>query len=157
MCLSRDVNSMAMPARFEGTRMGASGWIYPTLKIHLSCGAGTMASGSCSFTFLYAHAHTHTHIRENTLSRSLCPPLSSSAFLSFTLFYISVTSAYLLCSSCQLPFHALPQKCVQVNISRLLMLKGSGSGRYVTGRELSVPRAAIDKPSPSSFRAAFIS
>ncbi len=154
VCLSRDVNSMAMPARFEGTRMGASGWIYPTLKIHLSCRAGAMASGSCSFTFL--HTHTYTHIHKNTHSHFVCPPLSSSAFLSFTLFYISVTSAYLLCSSCQLPFHALPQKCVQVNISRLLMLKGSGSGRYVTGRELSVPRAAIDKPSPSSFHAAFI-
>lgn len=143
---------MAMAARFEGTGMGAPGWIYPTLKAHLSCGAGTMASGSCSFTFT-PHKRTKTH----TNSHFLCPSLSSSAFLSFTLFYISVTSAYLLCSSCQLPFHALPQKCVQVNISRLLMLKGSGSSRYVTGRELSVPRAAIDKPSPSSsFHAAFI-
>lgn len=149
MCLSCDVNSMAMPAHFEGTRMGASGWIYPTLKTHLSCRTGTMASGSCSFT-LPPQRRTKTH------TLSLFCVLSSSAFLSFTLFYISVTSAYLLCSQCQLPFHALPQKCVQVNISRLLMLKGSGSSRYVTGRQLAVPRAAIDKPSPSSFHAAFI-
>lgn len=32
-------------------------------------------------------------------------------------------------------------KSVQVNISRSLMLKGSDSGRYATGRELPVPRA----------------
>lgn len=154
MCLSCDVNSMAMPARFEGARMGASGWIYPTLKTHLSCGAGAMANGSLLFHFL-----THTYARTSTKTHShfLSPPLSSSAFLSFTLFYISVTSAYLLCSSCHHPFHALPQKCVQVNISRLLMLKGSGSGRYVTGRELSVPRTASDEPSPYSLCAAFIS
>lgn len=150
MCLSCDVNSMEMPACFEGSRMGASGWIHPTLKTHLTCRAGTMASGSCSFTFLCTHMHKKTD------THSLCPRLSSLVFLSFTLFYISVTSACLLCSSCQLPFHALPQKCVQVNISRLLMLKGSGSSRYVTGRELSVPRAAIDKPSPFSFCTAFI-
>lgn len=133
MCLSCDVNSMAMPARFEGTRMCASGWIYPALKTHLSCRAGTKASASCSFSSLHTHIHKKTH------THSLRGPLSRSAFLSFTLFYISVTSAYLLCSSCQLPFHALPQKCVQVNISRLLMLNGSGSGRYVTGRSCLCP------------------
>lgn len=98
----------------------------------------------------------HRHIHKNTHSECLRPPLSSSPFLSFTLFYIFVTSAYLLCSLCQLPFHALPQRCVQVNISCLLMLKGSGSSRYVAGRELSVPRAATDKPSPSAFHAALI-
>lgn len=32
-------------------------------------------------------------------------------------------------------------KSLQVNISRSLMLKGSDSGRYATGRELPVPRA----------------
>lgn len=120
-------------------KAGASGWVYPTLKTHLGCGAGTMARGSCSFT------SSHTHIHKHPNSHFLCPPLSSSAFPSFSLFYISVTSAFLLCSPCQLPFHAPPQKFVQVNISRLLMLKGSGGGRYVTGRELSVPRAATDK------------
>lgn len=92
---------------------------------------------------------------KDTRTHFLCPRPSSSAFLPFTLFYISVTSAFLLCSSCQLSFHALPQKCVQVNISRLLMLKGSGSGRYVTGRELSVPRAAADKPEPLFFPRCF--
>lgn len=110
-----------------------------------------------SLFYFLVHARRHTHTPpKDTHAHFLCPRPSSSAFLSFTLFYISVTSAFLLCSSCQLSFHALPQKCVQVNISRLLMLKGSGSGRYVTGRELSVPRAATDKPSPSSFHAAFI-
>lgn len=130
---------MVMPARFEGTRMGASGWIYPTLRTHLSRSAGTKASGSCSFTTgALPSTGRHPHF--------LSPLLPSSTFPCFTLFYISVT---LVCLLCQLPFHARRQKCVQVNISCLLMLKGSGGSRYVTGRELSVPRAAIVELIPS--------
>lgn len=81
MCLSCDVHSMAMPARFEGAWMGASGWIYPTLKTHLSCGAGTMASGGCSFTFLYTHTHTRT--QKHTLSLAV----SSALILRLPLFH----------------------------------------------------------------------
>lgn len=154
--LSCDVNSMAMPARFEGTRMGAyqvgfiPHWRITSASELAQWQVAVALSLSCTHTHPQIHSHTHKH------THFLSHPLSSSAFLSFTLFYISVKSTFPLCSSCQLSFHALPQKCVQVNISRLLMLKGSGSGRYVTGRELSVPRAAIDEPSPSSFHAAFI-
>lgn len=74
VCLSCDVNSMEMPACFEGSRMGASGWIYPALKTHLTCRAGTMASGSCSFTFLCTHIHKNRH--SLSVSSSLIPLLS---------------------------------------------------------------------------------
>lgn len=97
-----------------------------------ACGAGAQWH-----KWQFSCTHTQTRTLTYCVLRSHPPPPSSL----FTLFYISVTSAFLPCSPCQLPFHALPQKCVRVNISRLLMLKGSGSGRYVTGRELSVPRA----------------
>lgn len=153
VCLSCDVNSIPTPACFEGTWAEASGWVYLTLKTHLSHGAGTMAKGSCSFTS--RHSHTHTSIHKDTNSHFPCSPLSSSGCRSFFLFYISVTLVFLICSTCHLPFHAPSQKCVQVNISCLLMLKGSGSGRYVTGRELSVPRAATDKTETLFFRYCF--
>lgn len=78
MGLSCDVNSMEMPARFEGMRSGALGWIYLTLKTHLSCGAGTMASSSCSFTFT-PHKRTETH--------TLSPTVSSSLILRLSLFH----------------------------------------------------------------------
>lgn len=97
--------------------------------------------------FTLSHGHIRkcskkTHKRTLSLSPLSHPPPSC---LSISLFYTSVTSAFLLCSLCQFPFHATSRKSVQVNISRLLMLKGSDSGRYVTGRELPVPRAATDK------------
>lgn len=101
------------------------------------------------------HTHTHTRIHKDTNSHFPCSPRSSSGFRSFFLFYISVTLLFLLCSSCHLPFHAPSQKCVQVNISCLLMLKGSGSSRYVTGWELSVPRAATDKTETLFFPCCF--
>lgn len=134
---------MAMLACFESTWTGARGWVYPTLKTHLS--SGTAANGS--FTFSLTHRKSSIH----KLSLLPLPFCLSPLFI-----YLSHRrSSHAACASSHstLP----PQKCVQVNISRLLMLKGSGSGRYVTGRELSVPRAATDKTEPlSSFHAAFI-
>lgn len=94
---------------------------------------------SLSYTRVHRHPpNTHSHT-----------PLSSSASLSFTLFYISVTSAFLPSNPCQLLFHALSQKCVQVNISRLLMLRGSGSGRYATGRETACAQGCRRQKTPS--------
>lgn len=138
------VNSMAMLARFESSWTGASHRVYPTLRTHLSCGAGTVARSGCSFTL--SHGHIRKRLKDtqtHTFFVLLSHPLPSC--LSISLFYTSVTSAFLLCSLCQFPFHATSRKSVQVNISCLLMLKGSDSGRYVTGRELPVPRAATDK------------
>lgn len=135
MCLSCDVNSMAMLACFESgcIRLGLS-------HTEDSPQLWSWHNGKRQLLF-YFLSHTHTQASKLSLSMSSSLILCLSVFL----FYISVTSAFLLCSPCQLPFHAPPQKFVQVNISRLLMLKGSGGGRYVTGRELSVPRAATDK------------
>lgn len=141
--LSCDVKSMAMLVRFESSWTGVSHQLYPTLRTHLSCGAGTVARSGCSFTLSHAHIRKHLKRHTNAHFVPLSHPLPSC--LSISLFYTSVTSAFLLCSLCQFPFHATSRKSVQVNISRLLMLKGSDSGRYVTGRELPVPGAATDK------------
>lgn len=78
--LSRDVNSMAMLARFESSWTGASHRVYPTLRTHLSCGAGTVARSGCSF--MLSHGHIHKRLKRHTNAHFLCPPLSSSAFLS---------------------------------------------------------------------------
>lgn len=149
VCLSCDVNSMAMPACFEDTSTAASGLIYLTLKTHLSCGKGTMAKRHLLFVFIISTCvSTTTHA-------DLCAPLSFCPTFSFSRLCIIDTTAYLLRSLCQLPFHAFPQKCVQVNISCLLMLRESVSSRFVTDRELSVLTLTVDKLSPS-FYAAFI-
>lgn len=52
----------------------------PHLRTHLSCGAGTVARSGCSFTL--SHGHIRKRLKRHTNAHFLCPPLSSSAFLS---------------------------------------------------------------------------
>lgn len=114
--------------------------------------SGTMASGSCSFTVLY----TQTSMKICTLTSCASSPL----LLRLSPFHPVLYICHIGVPPMQLVPAPIPRSPLEMCSSKhftLAYAKRKWQWKVCDRQKVSMPRAATDKPSPSSFHAAFIS